>query len=60
MSSTSFWKMFSLFGAVSSWAEAALTPDATGKVTITIDELIQLAKAMCDVFGWEVEIPVED
>lgn len=60
MSNVSFWKMFSLFGAVSSWAETALTPDATGKVTITISELIQLAEAMCEVFGWEVEIPIED
>jgi hypothetical protein len=56
MASVSFWKVFSLLGTIGSWAAKALAPDANGKVTITIDELEDLARMLCDTFGWKADI----
>lgn len=52
----SFWKILGFFGVVSGWAQESLQPDADGKVRITVDELSELAEAMCEAFGWQAEI----
>ena len=55
---TSIWKMLGFFGVISGWASKALAPDEDGVVRITVDELSELAAAMCESFGWTAEIVV--
>ncbi len=57
-SRTSIWKVLAFFGVVSTWAVDALKPDEDGVVRITIDEMANLADAMCRIFGWKAEISV--
>ena len=56
----SFWKIFSFLSFIGSWAMESLSPDEDGKVRITMEELVALAKGICDVFGWEAEIVLPD
>lgn len=52
----SFWRIFAFLSFIGGWATESLTPDADGKVRITIDELQALAEGICAVFGWTAVI----
>ena len=60
MADLSIWKIFGLFGFVSTWAQEALMPDDDGTVRLTVEELAALATGMCGVFGWSAEITMPD
>ena len=56
----SFWKILGFFSAVAEWATEALKPDEDGKVRVTIVEATDLVSRMCEVFGWQAEIVVDE
>lgn len=60
MNKLSFYKILAVFSLITNWLTVALAPDETGKVRVTIDEMIQLVEGVCGLIGVEPEIVLKD
>lgn len=60
MNKLSFYKILAVFSLITNWLTVALAPDETGKVRVTVDEMIQLVEGVCGLIGVEPEIVLKD
>jgi len=60
MEKLSFYKILAAISLMINWFTVAIAPDETGKVRITLDEMIDLVEGVCGLMGVKPEIDIGD